>query len=116
MTSKEVPLDLNELEEIMDGDQALLRECFGDFIAELPQRLRDIRSSIDNEDTTALGRTAHRLKGSLKYLAAGPAAEAAYRLEMIGKTGTLDQSEEAFTELTEECERLKAYIHSWEGQ
>ena len=53
-----------------------------------------------------LNRAAHSLKGSLKYLGAGPAAEAAFELETMGDTGTLEGSAETLSTLERELARL----------
>ena len=103
-------VDTDELIEIMDGDRELLRECFDDFINDSPGMLADIKNSIDAGDAAELGKTAHRFKGTLKYLAAIPTADIAYKLETMGKEGDLRHAHDIFNNLIEECKKLKDFM------
>ena len=77
-------LNTKELLAIMDYDEDLIKICFEDFLAHSLIMLDDIKRSIDVENPSMLNQTAHKFKGSLKYLAAYPAAKVAYQLEIIG--------------------------------
>jgi HPt (histidine-containing phosphotransfer) domain-containing protein len=107
---KDLPIDMDELREIMDGDEALLSECLEDFVGEYPEMLGGIKDTIDSRDASGLNKTAHAFKGTLKYLAAGEAADAAFQLEQMGKDGNLDGADESYRGLVEACERLKGFV------
>ena len=107
---KNEPIDMDELREIMDNDDELAKECFDDFIKIYPSMLVNIKSAIDVKDPDSLDRTAHKFKGTLKYVAAFHAAEKAYELEVMGKQKDFEKVTGAFNTLVEECERAKEYM------
>ncbi len=92
-------VDLDELMEIMDNDTELIKECFDDFISDSPEMLQKIKDAIDGNDAENLGKSAHALKGSLKYLAANTAADIAYQLEAMGSKGDTKLAEEPYHKL-----------------
>jgi len=102
--TKAQPVDINEALEIMDNDDELLRECFDDFLSEMPDYLIHIKEAIDNRNGVELEKSAHKLKGSLKYLAANFAAEMASELETSGNQNDMDNVSELYENLHGECE------------
>ena len=59
-----------------------------------------------------VGRLGHRIKGTVVYLGAQPAKEAALRVEQFCKStgGTPPEAEEAINALEHECIALKAAL------
>ena len=110
MAEQGTPIDMEELLEIMDGDEELQTECLEDFVGDYPEMLADIRDAVDAGDPSALNGSAHAFKGTLKYLAAGEAADIAFQLESMGKNGNLEGADETYRLLVEACERLKGFI------
>ncbi|MCP4695214.1 MAG: Hpt domain-containing protein [Desulfobacterales bacterium] len=107
------PVDIEELMEVMDDDTELLQECFDDFLEEADDMLAQIGKSIDEGDSAALDESAHKLKGTLKYLAAGPASDAAYLLEKMGKDDNMGSAGEVFQTLVRECDALKVFMKNY---
>ena len=112
MPEKGAPIDMNELMEIMDGDEELLNECLEDFVDDSPEMLGNIKDAIDARDPSGLDGSAHAFKGTLKYLAAGEAADIAFQLERMGKDGTLDGADETYRALVDACEKLKRFVET----
>jgi histidine phosphotransfer protein HptB len=110
MVEQGAPIDMEELLDIMDGDEELLKECLEDFVGDYPEMLANIRDAVDAGDPSALDGSAHAFKGTLKYLAAGEAADAASQLERMGKDANLEGADESYRRLVEACERLKGFI------
>lgn len=110
MVEQTLPIDMKEALEIMGNDMKLLQECFNDFVQDYSVLLSNIKESIDASDASELNRTAHRFKGTLKYLAATDAAETAFKLEKMGEEANLDHAYETFQTLCKEIEQLKDYI------
>ena len=108
-------IDVKEILEIMDNDIELIKECFDDFMDEYPEMLTNIRNSILSGDTEKVDALAHKLKGSLRYLAASDTADIASKLEYKGKKGNLEGAEALLEELAESCEKLKAFMTSYQG-
>jgi HPt (histidine-containing phosphotransfer) domain-containing protein len=74
-----------------------LRRLIPPFLIECPQLLNAMRRAIDAGDAGQLAFAAHTLKGSVSFLADGPLAEAALRLEAMGTDGVLDGAAAALT-------------------
>ncbi|MBF0121301.1 MAG: PAS domain S-box protein [Desulfobacterales bacterium] len=110
------PIDIVEAIEIMDGNIELLKDCFNDFINNYPQLIENIKKAIDDKDSQALDKSAHRFKGTLKYLAAPKGSEFAYYLEMKGKENNFDNTNELYNSLYEECLRIKDFMLKYEKQ
>ncbi|MBU0971492.1 MAG: Hpt domain-containing protein [Proteobacteria bacterium] len=103
-------VDMDELKEIMDNDMELIQDCFTEFLTDLPDLLGDIQTAISQKDAEKMNSTGHKLKGTLKYLAAEPAAKAAQVIESAGSNHDLENLDEKFSTLERECENLTAFI------
>ena len=112
ISEKDSPINMEELLEIMDGDEELLNECLEDFVGDYPEMLGNIKDAIDAGDPSGLDGSAHAFKGTLKYLAAGEAADFAFQLERMGRDGNADGAGETYLLLVEACERLKGFIEN----
>ena len=88
------------------GDEALLDEVVGVFLAERPQMMRAVREALDRGDGRTLERSAHALKGSIGNFTAGAAFEAALRLETLGRAGDLSGGEAAWAALQDQMKHL----------
>ncbi len=103
-------VNLKELKEIMDDDMELIQDCFNDFVQDWPSLYVLMKSAIIEKDAKQLDESAHKLKGTLRYLAADAAANAAYVLESAGKDNDLDGIDEKLKTLKDECQKLVGYI------
>ena len=101
--------------ENVGGDEAMLRDLAEMFFAECPKLMQQIREHIAGADGPELRRAAHTLKGSAHVFGAAAAAEAAHRLEEIGREGfdgelsrteAFADAEEALALLEDEVARL----------
>jgi PAS domain S-box-containing protein len=84
-------------------------QCFQDEVTNLfPQ----MRAALEQGDLGEVGRLGHRIKGTVVYLGAHPAKEAAVRVERFGEStgGTPSDAEEAINALEHECFALKAAL------
>ena len=107
--------------KVFDRDEALKR-CFGNretlkemmdfFPKESMELLGKMHSALDQGDLAETGRAAHRLKGSVVYLGAQPATEAAIKIEQASKSGNLMEACQAILELEHEVELLKKALAS----
>lgn len=103
-------INLKELKEIMDNDMALIQDCFAEFLTELPLLLGAIQTAIAHKELKKIDESAHKLKGTLKYLAAEPAAKAAMAIESAGKNHDLKEIELKWVALETACKEVKAFI------
>lgn len=98
----------------LDGDSQLLREVAGIFLAYSPKYMKTIREAIASDDANGLERGAHALKGSAANLLARGLVEAAYRLEEMGRAGSLAGSEAALESLERELRKLRSALEDFE--
>ena len=92
--------------ESVGGDEAMLRELAEMFFAECPKLMQQIREHIASADGPELRRAAHTLKGAAHVFGAEAAAEAAHRLEEIGREAAFADAAEALALLEDEVARL----------
>jgi len=88
------------------GDEALLVELSRLFVQECPDRLHAVRQAVEEHDPAGLKRAAHQLCGTLALFGAEAAAEAARRLERMGRNGALDSAREVCAVLHSETQQL----------
>ena len=98
--------------ERVDGDRELLGHLVGMFFDDTPKVLSDLEQGVARQDPKAVDLAAHRLKGALLTLAAGPAGEAALKLEQLGKRGDLAEAEAALDALRRELARLTPVLEA----
>ncbi len=103
-------INLEEIKEIMDNDMELIQECFADFLIEYPDLIGDIKAAITNRVADDIDNAAHKLKGTLRYLAAEPAASAAQTIETAGCQHDLDNLDEKLSILEAECQKVIVFI------
>ena len=111
----DLPFEWDSALENVGGDEAMLRELAEMFFAECPKLMQQIREYIAGADGPELRRAAHTLKGSAHVFGAAAAADAAHRLEEIGREGfdgelsrteAFADAEEALALLEDEVARL----------
>ena len=102
----DLPFEWDAALENVGGDEAMLRDLAEMFFAECPKLMQQIREHIAGADGPELRRAAHTLKGSAHVFGAEEAAEAAHRLEEIGREEAFADAEEALALLEDEVARL----------
>lgn len=103
-------INLEELKEIMDNDMEFIQECFADFLIEYPDLIGGIKTAISNRATDDIDNAGHKLKGTLRYLAAESAASAAQTIETAGRQHDLDNLDEKLSTLEAECQKVILFI------
>jgi PAS domain S-box-containing protein len=88
------------------GDRDLLGELIVIFETECPKLISAIRGAIERDDSLTLELNAHGLKGAAANFSAGPAANRARDLEMIGRSQDLTGAAETFALLEIEIGKL----------
>lgn len=106
-------INLNELKEIMDDDMELIEDCFAEFLKDWPISYVEIKTAISENNAADLDSAAHKLKGTLRYLAAEPAAEAAFALEVAGKNNEMNGIEDKLSQLKSQCSLVVDYINNF---
>jgi signal transduction histidine kinase/CheY-like chemotaxis protein len=88
------------------GKPRLLRDLAQILTEEGPRLLGEIRAALADENCPELERAAHTLKSSVGLFGARAAADAAWRLETMGRDQDLAGAEDACAALEGELERL----------
>jgi CheY-like chemotaxis protein len=91
----------------VDGDRTLVREIVRLFFEETPLLLRTIQAAFRKGDLTAMGKAAHRLRGTLTTIGAERAAAPALQIELSSFAGEPGPDPGALAELEAELSRLQ---------
>jgi signal transduction histidine kinase/DNA-binding response OmpR family regulator len=103
---QEISVDAAELLERIDGDYSFLAELSELFRKDYPCQLMAAREALSRQDSQAVEKTSHALKGALANLAAGPASRIAQDLEANARSGDLTHADSALQQLEEELKRV----------
>jgi protein-histidine pros-kinase len=95
-----------------DWDAEVLRDVASAFIEDSPRLLESIRHAIVHGDASALAWAAHRLKGSVA-ICDSTAAEAAARLESMGRTNDLSRAPEEYAEIEARTHQLMTALQAF---
>ena len=95
------------------NSEDMVREMIQCFFDEANNLFPQMRVALEKGDLEEVGRLGHRMKGTVVYLGAQPAKEAALRVERFCKSsgGTPAEAEEAVIALEHECIALKAALN-----
>lgn len=89
--------DLTVLSRMTGGDKAFLKHMVQLFLTEAPKQVEEMRVAIENQDWTELGKTAHKIKSTIKSMGIHSMVDDALSLEQDGKNQTnLGMIEENF--------------------
>jgi HPt (histidine-containing phosphotransfer) domain-containing protein len=99
-------IDQEALLERVAGDADFLATMVDLFVADAPTRLDAIRAGLQQADANVVERAAHSLKGALATMAADSAAADAFRLEQLGRSGTLEGAAEVLESLERQVEAV----------
>jgi HPt (histidine-containing phosphotransfer) domain-containing protein len=91
----------------LDGDEQLLRELAGIFLAEWPKWAAEMHAALAGGEAERLGIVVHAVKGAVGVLGAPGAFAAAAGLETMSRAGDLGRAGEALAALEGEVERLR---------
>jgi len=98
--------------DLAGGDPDLLREVLQMTQDGCAEGLAAIRAASAAAEVQQLRQAAHRLKGTLVAVAAGPAGEAAAAVELAARGGDLDAARAAIAVLEREVVRLQPVLQS----
>ena len=112
MTTESPPeaLDYDGLLDELGGDRQLRRQLLELMIESTTQSAALIRTAHAARDCSSLANSAHKLKSALVAFGAGPAADAASRLEDIGRNADLTAASTVLELLLTELTRLHAAV------
>jgi len=101
-----------------DGDEGLLREAAGLFLADAPALLAGLEDAVERGDAAAVRRAAHTLEGAAGNFAAVDVCEAVRRLGRLARLGRLGtpggalRGRQACASVAAQVERLSRQLSS----
>lgn len=102
--------DLAEALDRVENDREFLATLVDVFLDSLPGYMTALRGSIDRNDPADVEREAHTIKGAALNFDAFPTADAARRLEQMGRSGDLAGAEEVYATLAAAVDRLTSAL------
>jgi CheY-like chemotaxis protein len=103
-------IDFAALMERVENDVSLLDDMIELYLDSSPRLLKEIEAGVERGDAGLIQRAAHALKGALQNLSAEPSAQAARKMEMVGRLEELENSEASLADLKSELERLQTAL------
>lgn len=99
------------------GSSAMLTEMIQSFFDDVRDLLGQLRAALEAGDLIQVGQLGHRMKGTIIYLGAAHAKDAARRVEEFAfeAGGTPDEAESAVRALECECKLLKEALLNYRG-
>jgi len=99
---KPKPLDYVKALHEFDGDKEFLEDLLKNFICITRGQILEIGIAIKKDDAKAVKDISHSIKGGSANLCALPLSQIAAKLEIIGKSGILEDSQLIYEELEKE--------------
>ena len=112
MEKNSLPLDIDHELKEFNNDVKFFKGLIDDFIMHAEQTISVMEKALADNDTEALRRAAHAIKGGAANLTANYLSKTASELEDICKSGDLKQSSKSIGQLKNELFRLKEYIQN----
>jgi CheY-like chemotaxis protein len=109
---EERPVDIEQIQELADGDTDFERELIEVFLSDSEEQMRGIEVALDEQDMEGVRRRAHTLKGSCANTGARAMQEIAFQMEQIGARKELDRAPEVYTELKLAFEQAHQYLQA----
>ncbi len=102
--------DLSQTRSLLEGDEEAVTALISVFLNDVGNVCNRLQAAVQKADAQALGAVAHSVKSSVGIFGAMHAAEAARRLEMVGRQGDTDGALAATPALLKEINRLAGYL------
>ncbi|MCP4352375.1 MAG: response regulator [Desulfobacterales bacterium] len=96
-----------------DRELDILKEIIDDYLHAVPDQLKAIRSSLEEEDLAATSEVAHSLKGGASYIGAERLRDVASEIEIASKVGELVKTRELFEIINIELELFQKAVENF---
>ena len=105
-----LPVNLESALHRFDGDHDFMWELFKQYREQLPERVKEIHTAVQEGDANRLARLAHNLKGVSLNFSANLLANVALDLEETGKREDLTNAPALVVQLEVEAKRVEGYL------
>jgi len=107
----EVPiLDRAAVLERLGGDEDMLQTFLDLLLEQATAELPKLTEAVQQGDAKRVEHLAHSLKGAAASLSAERVRQAAYQLEIIGRSGDLSSAQDALAQLRHEVDQLRQFL------
>ncbi len=87
-----VIIDTDDLSARLQDDAELVREVLAVFVADMPERLEEMRQALAAGDSGRIRDQGHGVKGAARNVSALAMQETAWRIELAGRTGEVEEA------------------------
>jgi histidine phosphotransfer protein HptB len=106
---------INNMKELGNGDEEfanrlLIVQLMSVYLENLPERIKELTTAMQNNDVVVIERSAHTLKSSSRLIGLVSLAEDCQSLEDIGFSKKLDGAQEVFTKIDSACKKIPDII------
>ncbi|MCM3874081.1 MAG: response regulator [Pyrinomonadaceae bacterium] len=105
-------VDLEATLERLGGDQELLENVVQMFLDECPSLIANLWAVVRQGDAKSVELAGHTLRGLAANFGAASACELAFKLELMGREGNLEESEAVTTALEAELQHVMTAVTS----
>jgi CheY-like chemotaxis protein/HPt (histidine-containing phosphotransfer) domain-containing protein len=105
------PIDLGQLNRLVDGDDEFMRELLVTFLDSGAQQIDDIDAATESFDRSALARAAHKLKGGCANIHAIAMRKLAYEIEAAASTAEKGHLSDLCRQLRLEYARAEKFLN-----
>lgn len=93
-------------ESYKDLDQEIINEIIQLFLVEYPISIEQIETAIQEKDSAHLSQYAHKYKGTVSAMFDAELRDVVYKLEQIGKSGSVERTEELVEKMKQQSLEL----------
>ena len=107
-------VDLDKALELL-GDMEMYNETLNDYVAEIDQKMADIKKFYEAEDMPNYAILVHSLKSDSRYIGLTKLGDLAYNHEIKSKENDLAYVKEHYNELMEEANKMIKIVKNYAG-
>ncbi|HUA65233.1 MAG TPA: response regulator [Alphaproteobacteria bacterium] len=107
-----VPVEMDRLAELADGDKDTLRELVNLFISQTTRQLSQLETAVNANKPEEVRHLAHSCKGASATMGMAPLAAILYELEKMGRSGVIDGAAPLLDSAAAEFQRVQNFLAS----
>ena len=105
-----VPADLSRLQQLAEGDKAIVERLINLFLEDANQHGKLLRDAVEKRDAKRVESEAHRIKGGASQVGAEALRGLAAELEGLGRTSELDAADRILAAFEDEYHRVSGFL------
>jgi HPt (histidine-containing phosphotransfer) domain-containing protein len=105
-----VVFDKNDVLDRLMGDEELLEMLLDGFFIDVPERIQELKKSLNSGDISTVERQAHTIKGASASVGGTALRNVAYEMEKAAKVGNLIEAAGHMPELERRFDQLRIVV------